>query len=85
MVNVGRTAAQRGLTDSRVLHKVIFLIHYGLCAADKQNRIPVVQLTHLIRGQQFPTCHLVVGGVGTAAPLGFSVGFQVDGGFAKSL
>ena len=83
MVDVGRSAAQRGLTDSWVLHKVIFLIHHGLCPTDEQNRIPVVQLPHLVRGQQLPPCHLVVGGVGTAAALGFSVGFQVDGGLTQ--
>ena len=71
MVDVGRTAAQGGLADGRMLHEVIFLIHHGLCAPDEQNRIPVVQLPHLVRGQQLPSCHLVVGGVGTAAALGF--------------
>lgn len=52
MVDVGRSAAQRGLTDSWVLHKVIFLIHHRLCASDEQDCIPVVQLAHLVRGQQ---------------------------------
>lgn len=52
MVDVGRTAAQRGLVDGRVLHKVIFLVHHGLGPADEQNRIPIVQLAHLVRGQQ---------------------------------
>ena len=70
MVDVGHSAAQGGLADGRVLHKVIILIHHGLCPTDEQNRIPVVQLAHLVRGQQLPPCHLVVGGVGTAASLG---------------
>ena len=83
MVNVGRTATQGGLADGGMLHKVVFLIHHGLCSSDEQNRIPVVQLAHLVRGQQLPPCHLVVGGVGTAAALGFPMSFQVDGGFAQ--
>ena len=73
MVNVGRTAAQRGLANGGMLHEVIFLIHQGLCPTDEQDCIPVVQLAHLVRGQQLPPCHLVVGGVGTAAALGFPV------------
>ena len=52
MVDVGRSAAQRGLADGGMLHEIVLLIHHGLCAPDEQDRIPVVQLPHLIRGQQ---------------------------------
>ena len=48
MVDVGRSAAQGCLADGRMLHKVIFLIHHRLCAANEQDRIPVVQLAHLV-------------------------------------
>ena len=73
MVNVGRPAAQGGLADGGMLHEIVLLIHHGLCTSNEQDRIPVVQLAHLVRGQQLPPCHLVVGGVGTAASLGFPV------------
>lgn len=85
MVDVGRSAAQRGLANGWMLHEIVLLIHHRLCAPDEQDRIPVVQLAHLVRSQQLPPCHLVVGGVGTAAALGFPMSFQVDGGLAQSL
>ena len=71
MVDVGRTAAQGGLAGGGMLHEIVLLVHHGLCAPDEQDRIPIVQFAHLIRGQQLPPRHLVVGGVGTAAALGF--------------
>mgnify|MGYP006971976405 CR=1 FL=1 len=52
MVDVGRTAAQRGLANGWMLHEIVLLIHHRLCATDEQNRIPVVQLPHLVWGQQ---------------------------------
>ena len=39
MVDVGCTAAQRGLANGRMLHEVILLVHHGLCAPDEQDRI----------------------------------------------
>ena len=51
-MDVGRSAAQGGLADGGMLHEIVLLIHHGLCTSNEQDRIPVVQLAHLIRGQQ---------------------------------
>lgn len=52
MVDVGGSSAQGGLADGGMLHEIVLLIHHGFCPTDEQNRKPVVQLTHLVRGQQ---------------------------------
>ena len=53
MMNVGRCAAERAVRDRRMVHEIILFIHDRTCAADEQQRIAVVQLSHLVRGQQF--------------------------------
>ena len=74
MVNIWRATGQGRVPDSGMLHQIIFLVHDGLRAADKEDGIPVVQLADLIWGQQLPACHLLVGGKAAAAALGPSVG-----------
>ena len=53
MMNVGRCAAEGTVRDCRMVHKIVLLVHDRTCAADEQQRIAVVQLPHLVRGQQF--------------------------------
>ena len=36
-----------------MVHEIVLFIHDRTCTADKQQRITVVQLSHLVRGQQF--------------------------------
>ena len=74
MVNIWRTTGQGRVPDGRMLHQIIFLVDDRLRAPDKQNRIAVVQLADLIRGQQFPACHLLIGVIAAAAALGAPMG-----------
>lgn len=85
MVDVGRTAGQRGLADRGMFHQIVFQVHHRPSAADEQDGIAVIQPTHLVRRQQFPPADLHIGGPGTGLALGFAVGLGVDGGFAEGL
>ena len=83
MVDVGRPAAVHGVADGGVLGEVVLQVHDGLRAPDEQDSVAVVQGADLIGGQQFTATHLKIGGVGTGAALGLSMGFRVNCGFTK--
>ena len=53
MMNVGRCAAEGTVCDRWMVHEIIFFVHDRTCTADEQQRIAIVQLSHLVRGQQF--------------------------------
>ena len=53
MMNVGRCAAEGTVRDCWMVHEIVLFIHDRACTADEQQRIAVVQLSHLVRGQQF--------------------------------
>ena len=53
MMDIGRCAAEGAVRNRRMMHEIIFFIHDRACAADEQQRIAVVQLSHLVWGQQF--------------------------------
>ena len=53
VMDVRRCTAQRAARDCGMVHEIILFIHDRACAADEQQRIAVVQLPHLVRGQQF--------------------------------
>ena len=52
MMDIGRCAAEGTVRNCRMVHKIVLLVHDRTCAADEQQRIAVVQLSHLVRGQQ---------------------------------
>ena len=66
-----------------MVHEIILFIHDRTCAADEQQRIAVVQLSHLVRGQQFASGHLEIGRVGAGFAFRLSVRFGINCGFAK--
>ena len=83
MMNVGRCAAERAVRDRRMVHEIILFIHDRTCAADEQQRIAVVQLSHLVRGQQLASGHLEIGRVGAGFAFRLTVRFRINCGFAK--
>ena len=52
MMNVRCCAAEGAVRNRRMVHEIILFIHDRACAADEQQRIAVVQLSHLVRCQQ---------------------------------
>ena len=61
MMNVGRRAGEGAVRNCGMVHEIIFFIHDRACAANEQQRIAVVQLSHLVWGQQFAPGHLEIG------------------------
>ena len=53
MMDIGRCAAERAVRDRWMVHEIVLFIHDRACAANEQQRIAVVQLSHLVWGQQF--------------------------------
>lgn len=82
---------QYGIDDIRLYGyfsdttSMVFLVHHRREAADEQERLAVVQQTHLVRGHKLPARGLHVGGVAAALALGLSVGPGVDGLLAQEL
>ena len=68
-----------------MVHKIVLLVHDRTCAADEQQRIAVVQLPHLVRGQQFTPGHLEIGRVRTRFAFCLPVRFRINCGFAEHL
>ena len=66
-----------------MVHEIVLFIHDRACAADEQQRIAVVQLSHLVRGQQFAPGHLEIGRVRTGFALRLPVRFGINCGFAE--
>ena len=52
-MNVRRCAAEGAVRDGRMVHEIVFFVHDRTCTADEQQCVAVVQLSHLVRGQQF--------------------------------
>ena len=82
-MKVGQSATVNGMADRRVFGQFVFQVHDGFRAAYKQNSVPVIKLTHLVRGEQLPAGLLEIRRVGTASPLGLPVRFGVDGSFSE--
>lgn len=55
MMNVGRCTAKRAARDCGMVHEIVLFIHDRACTANEQQRIAVVQLSNLVRGQQLFT------------------------------
>ena len=66
-----------------MVHEIILFIHDRACTADEQQRIAVVQLSHLVRGQQLTPGHLEIGRVGAGFAFRLPVRFRINCGFAK--
>ena len=66
-----------------MVHEIILFIHDRTCAADEQQRIAVVQLSHLVRCQQLASRHLEIGRVGAGFAFRLPVRFRINCGFAK--
>ena len=84
-MDVGRIPAVDGLSDVGVPVQVVLIVHHRREAADEQQRLAVVQQTHLVRGHKLPARGLHVGGVAAALALGLPVGTGVDGLLAQEL
>ena len=52
MMDIGRCAAERAVRDRWMVHEIVLFIHDRACTANEQQRIAVVQLSNLVRGQQ---------------------------------
>ena len=72
-----------GQCQIRVLQQVVLEIQNRAFSADKQDRIPVIQQSHLVRRHQLPPGVLIVGGEVSAHTVAFTVGIRVDSGFAE--
>ena len=83
MMDVGRCATKRAVRDCWMVHEIVLFIHDRTCTADKQQRITVDQLSHLVRGQQFAPGHLEIGRVRTRFAFCLPVRFGINRGFAK--
>ena len=83
MMNVGRCAAKRAARDCGMVHEIVLFIHDRACAADEQQRIAIIQLSHLVRGQQLTPGHLEIGRVGAGFAFRLPVRFRINCGFAK--
>ena len=68
-----------------MVHEIVLFIHDRTCAADEQQRIAVVQLSHLVRCQQLPPGHLEIGRVGAGLALCLSMRFGINRGLAEHL
>ena len=53
VMDVRRCTAKRAARDCGMVHEIVLFIHARACTANEQQRIAVVQLSHLVRGQQF--------------------------------
>ena len=85
MVNIRRPAAVNGVADGGVFGQLVLQVHDWFGPPDEQDGIAVVQLPHLVWGQQFAATLLKIGGPGAGTALGLAVGFGVDGGLAEGL
>ena len=52
VMDVRRCTAKRAARDCGMVHEIVLFIHDRARTADEQQRIAVVQLSHLVRGQQ---------------------------------
>ena len=84
-MDVGRIPAVDGFTDVGMPVQVVLIIHHRREAADEQERLAVVQQTHLVRGHKLPARGLHVGGVAAVLSLGLPMGPGVDGLLAQQL
>ena len=83
MVNIRRPASVDGVADGGMLHQVVFEIHDGFRAADKEDRVAVVQHTDLVGCHEFPSGLLEIGGPGAGASFGLTMCRGVYGGLAQ--
>ena len=44
-----------------MVHEIVLFIHDRACTADEQQRIAIIQLSHLVRCQQLASGHLEIG------------------------
>lgn len=61
----------------------ILVIHHRAFAANKDERLAVIQHPNLIRHEQFTSCVLIIGAAGAAASLRHAARSGVDGGLTK--
>ena len=83
VMDVRRCTAKRAVRNRWMVHEIVLFIHDRACTADEQQRIAVVQLSHLVRCQQLAPGHLEIGRVGTRFAFRLSVRFGINCGFAK--
>ena len=83
MMDVRRCTAEGAVRDGWMVHEIVFFVHDRTCAADEQQRIAIVQLSHLVRGQQLASRHMEIGRVGAGFAFRLTMRFRINRGFAE--
>ena len=52
VMDVRRCTAKRAARDCGMVHEIVLFIHDRACTANEQQRIAIIQLSHLVRCQQ---------------------------------
>ena len=85
VMDVRRCTAKRAARDCGMVHEIVLFIHDRACTADEQQRIAIVQLSHLVWGQQLASGHLEVGRVRAGLAFCLPMRFGINCGLAEHL
>ena len=83
VMDVRRCTAKRAARDCGMVHEIVLFIHDRACTADEQQRIAIVQLSHLVRGQQLAPGYLEIGLVGAGFAFRLAARLGINRGFAE--